>query len=148
MRARGLRGVIALLGVLYAAGLTMGQDGGQASDLRALEQGKFAALARHDKAALDGMLDDALIGVDLDGSVRGKLDYLANQDARVQLRQMAVTAISVQVSGEVAVVVGIYEEKGLKSGRPYRQRCRFIDTWEWKKGKWVCIGAAVTPVIS
>jgi ketosteroid isomerase-like protein len=143
--------VVLLAGMAGAASLSMAQDAGPdsagANDLRALERGKFAAIERHDKGALDGMLDDALIGVDVDGSVRGKVDYLANQDPRLQLRQMAVASMSVEVFGDVAVVVGIYEEKGLKSGRPYRQRCRFIDTWEWKKGKWVCIGMTVTPEV-
>jgi ketosteroid isomerase-like protein len=151
MRARWMGGLLVVLGLMAGTADLSAKDAGggsAANDLRALEQGKFAALERHDKTALDGMLDEALIGVDVDGAVRGKLDFLAPpQDGSAHVLHVAAESMSVEVFGDVAVVVGIYEEKGVKSGRPYRQRGRFIDTWEWKKGKWVCIGMTVTPVM-
>ncbi|HUA14672.1 MAG TPA: nuclear transport factor 2 family protein [Verrucomicrobiae bacterium] len=152
MRTKMARVIAIPLLALSATVLVLAEQAGDRlpspSDLQTLELAKFAAIERHDKAALDGLLDDGLIGVDANGTVRGKTDYLANpQDAGVLATHVISESLSVRGFGNVALVVGIYEEKGVKAGHPYRQRCRFIDTWGLKKGKWVCIGSTATVVI-
>jgi hypothetical protein len=56
--------------------------------------------------------------------------------------------MSVRGFGHLAVVFGIYEEKGIRNGQPYRQRCRFVDTWAFKKTGWKLIASTATSAIS
>jgi hypothetical protein len=56
--------------------------------------------------------------------------------------------MTVKVFVNAATVIGIYDETGREGGHTFHRRCRFIDTWAWKKGKWVCIAVTATPVIS
>jgi ketosteroid isomerase-like protein len=59
----------------------------------------------------------------------------------------AVTeTMSVRVFGNTAVVTGVYREKGVRDGKPYQQRRRFIDTWVSENGNWVCVAASATPL--
>lgn len=114
-----------------------------------LEHLKFDAQQRKDTVVLNAMLDDAIMWVDPNGALFTKAAYLTGlHDSNLQLQRVFPESITVKVFDGTAIVVGIYDEKGLINGRPYHQRCRFIDTWAWKQGKWVCIGATASPVIS
>jgi hypothetical protein len=35
----------------------------------------------------------------------------------------------------------------VKRGKPYQRDGRFIDTWAFKKGAWVCVAAQATPIL-
>jgi len=37
--------------------------------------------------------------------------------------------------------------KGVENGKSYTRRERFVDTWLYKKGNWVCVGTDATPVL-
>ena len=114
-----------------------------------LERLKFDAQQRKDTAAFGTMLDDALLWVEPNGALRTKAAYLAGlHDPTRQLQRISPESMTVKVFAAVAIVVGIYDDKGVKVGRAYHQRCRFIDTWAFKKGEWVCIPATATPAIS
>jgi hypothetical protein len=52
--------------------------------------------------------------------------------------------MTVQIFGDTASVVGIYRVTGIRAGKAYVQRCRFMDTWVLKNGKWVCVAAVAT----
>jgi hypothetical protein len=144
---------ISLTGVLFAAiAAGVAQEPAQspaATEVRRLERSKFDALARKDNATLDAAFDNALLLVDADGNLWTKAEYLANlQNPNSRLLQIVPETMALQVFGEVVIVVGIYAERGVDSGRPYQRRARFIDTWARKKGKWVCIAATATSAIS
>jgi len=143
-----------LLGILCAtATISVGQepdrDSRAVNEIRSLEHSKFDALQRKDNATLDTIFDDAGMQVDQDGSLWTKADFLANsRSSTTKILRIAPESMSLRVFGDVALVIGIYEERGLKAGHPYVKRCRFIDTWAFKKGKWVCIAATATSAIS
>lgn len=146
---------LALLGVLLAAAaLGAAQESATPNSrvveqLRNLERSKFDALQRKDDATLDAILDEGLIWVSPDGSLWTKADYLAKlHNPNWQLLQVSTESMALQVHGDIAIVVGIYHERGMRSGHPYVERCRFIDTWVLTKGKWMCIAAAATSAIA
>ncbi len=116
-----------------------------ASKVRALELDWSKAEARKDNAALDALFDSSLVFVDYDGALLTKSDYLARvRSAGPGLLNITTESMTVRVVGNAALVVGIYRETGIKAGKPYEQRRRFIDTWALKQGRWVCIAAAAT----
>lgn len=95
------------------------------------------------------MFDNALIWVDPDGVQLTKADYLVNlRLASTNVLETGPASMTVHVLGDAAVVFGIYQVRGVKGGRPYLQRARFINTWALKNGKWVCIAATATSSIS
>ena len=48
--------------------------------------------------------------------------------------------------GSIAVVTGLYREKGLKNGKPYLHRERFTDTWVLRNKTWTCVASQSTQV--
>jgi hypothetical protein len=116
-------------------------------EVRAMERARFDAEGRGDRSALDALFDDLLLLVDYEGGLLNKTGYLAKfRGPGEGLREVATETMSVRVYEDSAIVTGVYREKGLKNGESYLQRRRFIDTWVYKKGKWVCVAAAATPL--
>jgi len=117
--------------------------------LKSLERLKFEALEHRDTASLEAILDATAMLVEHDGTLKNKADYLT--DLRIHdlaPQQIIPQWTTVRVFGGTAIVVGIYDEKGIEKHRPYHRRCRFIDTWAFKKGTWVCIAATATSTLS
>ena len=142
-----------LLGASCIAAISPAQepnhDSQAVNEVRSRENSRFDAIQREDSATLDAIFDDALLRVDQEGLLWTKADYMANlHNPNSQVLQVVPGAMTMQVFGDVVIVVGIYVERGVKSGHPYIHRCRFIDTWELKKGKWVCIASAATSIPS
>jgi len=120
-----------------------------AAILLSLERSKFHAQQQKDTTALNAIFDEGLMWVSPDGELSTEAHYLESlHDSATNQLRMIPGSLSVKVFDRIAIVVGIYEERGLNAGRPYRRRCRFIDTWTYKSGKWVCIAAATTSAIS
>lgn len=120
-----------------------------AAILLSLERSKFHPQPQKDTTALNPIFDDGLMWVSQDRELSAKAKYLESlHDSATNQLRIVPESLAVKVFDRIAVVVGIYEERGLTAGRPYRRHCRFIDTWTYKGGKWVCIAAAATSTIS
>jgi hypothetical protein len=52
--------------------------------------------------------------------------------------------MTAHIWGTTAIVTGIFRERGVHEGKPYSRRGRFIDTWIFKDGIWVCVAAQAT----
>ena len=114
-----------------------------------MEHLKFEAQRHKDSGALDAMLDDAILWVNRNGTLSTKAAYLAGvRDPSIQILRMVPDSMTVKVFEGTAIVAGIYDERGLKNAHSYHQRARFIDTWTFKKGTWVCIAATATSAIT
>jgi ketosteroid isomerase-like protein len=50
-------------------------------------------------------------------------------------------SMKVHVFGAAAIVDGVYRENGMKKGKPYTLRARFIDMWVRRRDTWVCIAS-------
>jgi ketosteroid isomerase-like protein len=142
---------LALVVACAASRLTAAQGtdsvSGAASHVRALEYKWAEAQARKDNRALDALFDNALVFVEYDGTLLSKAAYLTKvRMAGPTLQEVATESMSVHTFGNTVIVVGIYHEKGVEDGHAYLHRRRFVDTWEYKMGNWVCIAAAAMPM--
>ena len=144
MREIFLASAMLLLGVFSGAAqqTTKSEEGGR---VQALENAWNHALEVKDVKALDMLLANTFVSVDIDGSVASKGEFLASIKSPDYQPSQAVTEQStVQVYGDVAVVVGIFRIKGVAKGKPYVHRERFVDTWVKINGAWQCLATTST----
>jgi len=118
-----------------------------AAQVRALEYKWADAEKRKDIFALDAFIDNALVFVDYDGNFLSKAAYLTKiRVAQAGVLEIAIESMNVHAFGTTVVVIGIYHEKGMDGGKLYLRRRRFLNTWAFKNGSWVCIAAAAMPL--
>jgi ketosteroid isomerase-like protein len=144
MREIFLASAILLAGVFSggAQQTTKSEEGGR---VQALENAWNHALEAKDVKALDMLLANTFVSVDIDGSVASKGEFLASiKSPDYQPSQAVTEQSSVQVHGDVAVVVGIFRIKGVAKGKPYVHRERFVDTWVKINGTWQCLATTST----
>jgi len=118
------------------------------SKIIALEKAWNQAYKLGDIRALDVLLDDRIVLVNDDGTVQTKAEFLAGvQPSKSQEQQVAPESMSVHVFGNTAIASGTFRAKGVEAGKTYVRRERFVDTWIYQGGKWVCIATNATPVL-
>ncbi len=145
MRQTGL-----LMVLLCAARLfVMGQDASSVqSKVIAFEKAWNQAYKAGDTKALDGILDDQIVLINDDGSVQTKAEFLKGvKKSDSQEQQVAPESMSVHVFVNTAIATGVFRAKGVEAGKPYVRRERFVDTWVYKGGRWVCVATNATPVL-
>ena len=131
-----------LVGLAVAQQSTDSDEGGR---VLALEKVWNHALEQKDVKALDMLLANTMVSVDIDGSMQSKGEFLASIKAPDYQPSQAVTEqTSVQVYGNTAVVVGIFRIKGTDKGKPYVHRERFVDTWIKTNDSWRCVATTST----
>jgi ketosteroid isomerase-like protein len=144
---------IGLLLVLGCAAVSLlpAQDDSEAttqSKIIALEKAWNQAYKLGDRKALDTLLDDHIVLINDDGSVQSKTQFLSTVKATSsQEQQVAPESMSVHVFGKTAIATGVFRAKGVEGGKHYARRERFVDTWLFNAGKWVCIATNATPVL-
>jgi ketosteroid isomerase-like protein len=145
--------LIGFLSALFSAAalLVPAQDNtsaGVQSKIIALEKAWNQAYKLGDTRALDDILDDQVVLINDDGTVQTKAEFLASvKPAKSQEQQVAPESITVHVFGSTAVATGVFRAKGVEAGKPYIRRERFVDTWVYRGGKWVCVATNATPVL-
>jgi ketosteroid isomerase-like protein len=137
-----------LLLALAAAHAQSSHRADEGAHVLALDNSWNRALESKDIKALDMLLADTLVSVDIDGSTQSKSDFLASIKApNYHPPAQAVTEqSSVEVYGDSAVVVGIFRTTGVDKGKKYVNRERFVDTWAKISGTWKCV-ATITVLI-
>lgn len=125
----------------------------QDSDARAraqvlgLEKAWNQAYKAGDVAALSAILDNSLVLVEDDGSLKTKSEFLATVKASTgNDEQVAPESLTVRVFGTTAIAIGVIAVKETKGGKTTSHRERFIDTWIYKNGSWICIATDATPI--
>ena len=143
-----MRSFLPVVILLLAAGLTAAQQRSMSDEggrVMALENAWNHALEVKDTKALDMLLANTFVSVDIDGSISSKSEFLASIKSPDYQPSQAVTEQSnVQVYGDVAVVVGVFRIKGTEKGKPYVRRERFVDTWIKLHGAWQCVATTST----
>ena len=110
----------------------------------ALEKAWNQAYKLADTKALGTILDDQIVLIEDDGSIKTRAEFLASVKAPTSNEEQVVPeSLIVHVFGKTAVAVGVIGVKG-KSGV---HRERFIDTWIEKNGNWLCIASDATPIL-
>lgn len=138
--------MLLLLGVVTALARQAGRSD-EGGHVLALDNSWNRALETKDTKALDLLLADTFVSVDIDGSMETKRQFLAGIKSPDYHPSQAVTEQStVEVYGDSAVVVGIFRSKGVDKGKTYVNRERFVDTWVKINGTWKCV-AAITVLI-
>jgi len=134
--------------VLVAACSAFAQSDSDAqAKVIALEKAWNQAYKMGDTKALGGLLDDAIVLVEDDGTMKTKAMFLASvKSTGANEEQVAPESLTVHVFGQTAIAVGVFAAKGTKGGKPYVRRERFVDTWILKNGNWVCVATNATPI--
>jgi len=146
-------GVLLMMAVCIMFPLAWAQDDTEAavrSRIIALEKAWNQAYKAGDIKALDSILDNEIVLINDDGSVQSKAEFLGSIKAtsnNSQEQQVAPESMSVHVFGNTAISTGVFRAKGVENGKSYVRRERFVDTWIYKSGKWVCVASNATPVL-
>jgi ketosteroid isomerase-like protein len=144
--------MILLCAVGVHAAAQNSSDAAIQSKIVALEGAWNLAYKSGDAKALDGLLDNAILLVNDDGSVQTKVEFLAGvnavkSQAGAQEQQVAPESMAVRVFGNTAIATGIFRAKGVEGGKSYVRRERFIDTWVNMGERWVCVATDATPIL-
>ena len=140
---------IVTLWTLAPAVLVQAQDYDAAArdQVIALEKAWNQAYKAGDTKALAAILDNSLILVEDDGSLKTKSEFLASvKSSSGNEEQVAPESLTVRVFGNTAIAIGVIAVKGTKGGKSVVHRERFIDTWINKNGSWICIATNATPI--
>ena len=129
------------VGVFMASAQNSRSDEG--ARVLALDNSWNRALETNDTKALDMLLADTFVSIDIDGSIQTKREFLASLKASgYQSPAQAVTEQSnVDVYGESAVVVGIFRSQSAQKGKSLTRRERFVDTWVNINHTWRCVAS-------
>lgn len=131
--------VLVLLGVRLGTA-QQSSDSDEGGRILALEKAWNHALEKKDTTALDMLLANTMVSVDIDGSISSKSEFLASiKSPDYQPSQAVTEQMAVQVYGDAAVVVGIFRVKGTEKGKPFVNRERFVDTWIKTNTTWQCV---------
>jgi ketosteroid isomerase-like protein len=137
--------VISLLSAVIAS--AQGARSDQGGHILALDNSWNRALETKDTKALDLLLADTFVPVDIDGSMETKRQFMADiKSPSYQPSQALTEQSTVEVYGDSGVVVGVFRTKGVEKGKKYLRRERFVDTWIKINGTWKCV-AAITVLI-
>jgi Domain of unknown function (DUF4440) len=121
-------------------------EGGKGATIRALERAWLYAQGHNDNHALNQIFDNSLVYIEY-GRLVSKAEYLARIRTEVpHPEQIEMEPMIVRAFGTTAVAVGTYKERGMKNGKPFVRRWRFVDTWVYKKGAWVLVAAGASPI--
>ncbi len=137
--------------LILASAANLSAQTGSDSDARtrviALEKAWNQAYKMGDTRALGTLLDDNVVLIEDDGTLKTKAEFLASvKSTSANEEQVAPESLTVQVFGQTAVAVGVFAAKGSHGGKPYVRRERFVDTWILKNGNWVCVATNATPI--
>jgi ketosteroid isomerase-like protein len=120
------------------------------SKIIALEKAWNQAYKAGDIRALNSILDNEIVLINDDGSVQSKAEFLGSIKAtsnNSQEQQVSPESMSVHVYGNTAISTGVFRAKGVEGRKSYVRRERFVDTWIYKNGQWVCVASNATPVV-
>jgi len=145
MRASLMSIVLVLLCVVLVAAQDSSKRSGEEGRLLVLESAWNHAEQSKDAVALNQLLGESLVYTDYDGTLLNKKEFLENTlHNDVQQEQINNDGMTVHLYGNAAVVTGIYRDRGIEKGKPFRRRGRFTDTWVNQNGAWQCVASQST----
>jgi ketosteroid isomerase-like protein len=149
-RGRNLKSTLqAVLLLSFLASSTWAQETRpkeeNAARVLAMESLWNQAELQKDVQALDQLLSDKFIYVDVDGSLKTKPEFLKGvKNPPEHIGTIASESLAAEVYDTTVVVSGIYREKGTNHGTAYSRRGRFTDTWVKQGKSWLCVASQST----
>lgn len=137
---------IAIVALFASSPQASAQDDDAAvrAQILGLEKAWNQAYKAGDIKALSAILDNSLVLVEDDGSLKTKSEFLATVKAQTgNEEQVAPESLTVRVFGTTAISIGVIATKDAH-GKTHRER--FIDTWIKRGGSWICIATDATPI--
>ncbi len=122
--------------------------GGVSQALMDLENQWVTASKAKDTDALAAILADGFVGLDSDGAMPTKAEYLA-RTKKANWTAMEIGDMKVTVHGDSAIVSGSWTGTGTDgTGKAINNaKERWVDTWvKTPGGKWQCVASAAAPV--
>jgi hypothetical protein len=102
---------------------------------------------QQDTPAIEHLLAEKFVNVDVDGSLQNKTQFLEsikNRPEHIEVIGIEPGSAKVFLYENSAVASGVYREKGTLHGKPYSHRGRFTDTWIKQGSAWVCVASQST----
>jgi ketosteroid isomerase-like protein len=139
--------IVVLLCAFSAPISAQADEAAARAQVLALEKAWNQAYKAGDIKALSAILDNSLVLVEDDGSLKTKSEFLASvKAANVNEEQVAPESLTVRIFGNTAIAIGVIAVKETKGGKTVVHRERFIDTWINRNGTWICIARDATPM--
>lgn len=141
--------LLAMLILISAAGYAQSNSGQDSDSARvlALETLWNQAEVAKDATALDHLLANDFIYVDIDGSLQNKAQFLDSiQHPPEQIEVIGNDTLKTHLYRDTVIVSGTYHEKGIANGKPYFRRGRFTDTWIRQGSSWMCVASHSTQI--
>ena len=144
--------LLLILATLLSLSVSMAAQSSSQSDegahVLALDNSWNRALETNDTKALDMLLADSFVSIDIDGSIQTKREFLASlKGAGYQPPAQAVTEHSkVEVYGDSAIVYGVFRTRSTVKGKFVTQRERFLDTWVNLNHTWRCVASVAVTI--
>jgi hypothetical protein len=137
----------ALLMLVAAVGYCQKQpaDDSDSARVLALETLWNQAEVDKDASALDHLLAETFVYVDIDGSLKSKtefLDSVKHPPERIEI--IGNESLTTHVYQNAVIVTGTYHERGKLNGKSYIHHGRFTDTWVRQGSGWMCVASQST----
>jgi ketosteroid isomerase-like protein len=103
------------------------------------------AMVKNDVQALERLIHDDLVFIDVEGNVQGKRDDIDSHasGAMVQTAVEFVEEPVMQLHGETAVVAVKAHVKAQLQGNPVEALCRYLRVWLFQDERWQILSGAV-----
>jgi ketosteroid isomerase-like protein len=116
-------------------------------DIEAAEDELRRAMLSGDVAALDRLLDDALMFVAVDGSVASKADdLLMHRSGRMRITKLEPSDRRIGEHGDIALVTVKMDASAIIDGATVNNVLRYTRVWSKKSGAWRIIGGHLSVV--
>ena len=128
--------------VVVSSAMLSAQQKSDAEAVRALEMKWAESYKQHNIEILSSLLADEFVITVEDGNVYSKAGYISHTaDSGTKVQVADISDLKVRTHGNVAVVTGLYHEKGESNGKPYDYHDRLTDCWVKIGGKWQVIAS-------
>ncbi len=105
------------------------------------------AVVKGDTNAMDSILADDWVGINLAGDVESKAEQVKNlKDGSVDFEAIDPESVKVRVYGDAAVVMGSYHVKLTYNGQKSEILVRNTEVFARQGGQWQCVSTQVTSI--
>jgi ketosteroid isomerase-like protein len=114
----------------------------EAAQVRALEFKLTEAYKQRQFDLLASLLDEDFVITFENGNVYGKTGYISfSATSTIKVAVAEMSEMKVRMHGNIAIVTGLYHERGKDKDGAYDYRDRFTDVWMNAGGKWRLIAS-------